>query len=583
MRRAVYGTQASPDGLSTIVWLRVPYSKANLEAVKSIRLNGVKPRWSKFARAWWWQVSPSDAGDIIDAIRATWPAEYSSEQLEIEPPPTAEPLRVQPATYSWRRKPYEHQRIAVAAILQRPDFLLLDEMGLGKTQTAIDAACVLLEEERIERVVILTPLSAAPVWAREIRTVAWVNPTDIALVRNNPPAKHPDHIRGLSNREYRSLQLRKRATWTICHYDVVPRHRGELGALCNGALLICDEAHKLRNPRGVISKIVLREFKPSRLLLMTGTPIADKPDDIWALASRVAPSEFGNWYTFMQRYVVFAKTRDGRKFPVGYRNLDDLHRRLQTISLRRRKAECLDLPPKIYEVQYAEWGKQQQQAYTRVQEGLRVLMQDGSKVVSVQAPEVRAQLLRLQQIADGYLSDAPGREVWFEDVPKWSLCMELVREIAQGEKVVLWSRFRPPVIRAAEELADLGAEAIYGDVKRDKRDEIVAAFNADDDRRVLVCQVHTASLGMNLQVASTAIFYDLWWAPGQVAQAEDRIHRIGSNKVVILRLALRNSIDEHVQQMLQRKGEWADAVLGEQQWTRAFARDFLQRLLEPPT
>ncbi len=581
------------------IWLRFPYSQAAVEKVKLIPGR----RWDPARKLWWWHLDEGEQA-VVAAIVEQFPEAVFNSKCELSasglPDVDGVPLAdlAEPAVFdSPGYEPY-------GASLVREKFLLLDQMGVGKTGTAIWSACLALDAGDVERVVVLVPLSVRANWLREIRECAWVAPDRTVVVRRNPPKASGQRLSGLSDREYRERMLARaarpeRCTWLVCHYDVVRRHIEELRHLVAGQFLIADECQKIKGPGSAVSRAV-RSFDPSRFIGLTGTIVANTPPDVWSAGHMTAPELFGSWDAFCHNYVTSVtikpkptcvkcgyrgreticprcggrmKGKRGFRKVTGYRNLHDLHQRLALVSLRRTKEECLDLPPKIRQSRDCPMSPAQEQMYRAVQEeGLLMLMGKDGEWARTHQVRVRAELVRLCQICDGYGSPQAGIDAWLPEHGKAAVLDDLLEELTgEGRKVVVWSRFRPPIEWLTERYKkQYGAVCIHGDVPPDEREALMARFNADEGCRLFVGQVQAAGLGVNLQAASAVVFYDLPWTPSIMLQAEDRSHRIGTERAVDV-IDLRavwgdgeTTVDHAVAGKLLRKQGWADQVTGDE-------------------
>lgn len=574
MNALAYGVTRT--GPLPCVWLRCPFAdRAKAKAVAG------GARWHPDQKVWYWPlVRPGDETALIVAIRAAFPAAVS-EQLAALPrpaladlPPCGPPLqsRVGRPTYPWRRTPYAHQREGVSASLLRDRFLILFEQGTGKTQSAIEAASIALESGIVQRVYIVCPTSVRRTWQEEIQACAWIAPDDIALVRGNPPANNPARIPALSDAQYRQRMIGRRATWTIMHYEAATIEQDLLAPLVKGQFLIADEATALKNSRAQRTKAVL-SWQPARAAMLTGTPVVNTPTDVFPIATFCEPGLLGrNIHEFRDRYVITKPIFRGRRRfdkEVGYRNLEDAQARLLSIGLRRLKKDCLDLPPKVRHRHYCEMGAAQLEAYARmlglVGEELAALREEHGGRIPL--PLVVSQMVRLQQVTDGYYPDPdhPERLVWIEDAAKFAAADELLEEaLACGRKTLLWSRFVPMARKLAERYAAHGASYLAGEVKDDDREARKAAFSGDPDSKVLVLTIGVGGLGLNLQAGSCEIFLDRWWSPAVNEQCEDRCHRSGQLREVDIHILLaEDSIDVHVDGILRKKEGVAAQMTGD--------------------
>ena len=571
-----YGVSHAAD--NPLVWFRCDFT--DKDKAKSV----AGARWQPDAKYWCWSLSRrGDETRIIGALRAVFPNMVQATGAAVPVttnaplPPVGPPLSELvdgSIEYPWRRVPYAHQREAVSASCHRNRFMVLFEQGLGKTQAAVEAACVALENGSVQRVYMVCPTSLRRTWAEEIAACAWIAPDDIGIVRGNPPVGHPQHLRGVSDQEYRKRIIQRMHTWTALHYEAATLETDILAPLVRDQFLVVDECHALKSPTAKRSKAIF-SWNPKRAILQTGTPVVNSPSDIFNAAQFCEPGILGrSLHSFRDRYVVTKPIRvaGGRTVEkeVGYRNLDECQTRLLSIGIRRLKSDCLSLPPKIRHREYCEMSSQQFAAYARmcgmVADELRLQMEqhDGKLPRSV----VLSQMVRLQQVTDGYYPDPehPGRFVWINDAAKFIAADDLVADaVASGRKMLLWTRFVPMAECLAKRYAAHGARVMHGEMGMDDRDASETAFKHDPECKILVLTIGVGGLGLNLQVANCETFFDRWWSPAQNFQCEDRCHRSGQrNQVDIHILLAENTIDEHVDQILRKKEAVADQMTGDE-------------------
>ena len=339
-------------------------------------------------------------------------------------------------------------------------------------------------------------------------------------------------------------------TWVMFNYEQLMRS-DRFPFLCEGALLIADEAHRLKNEKAKQSEAFIAALPGAkRVVLMTGTPVVNKAEDLYNLVDMVSPGRLGaSRWAFQDRHAVVktekvrfkggkGKERDVRRV-VGYKDLDEVTARIAPVMLRRTKDECLDLPPKIPAERAVEMAGEQDRAYAELVEQLQTDLElSNGEAIEVRVKSAATLLLRLQQVADGFIGDG-ARAVHFAQQAKQDALDELVEDLVHdaGKKLVVWTRFLPPIGFIKKRFADLNPVVIYGDVPQDDRHELARRFQEDDSVRLFIGQIQTAGVGLNLYAASDEVFLSRWWSPMPNLQAEDRLHRIGQkNPVSVTRL-----------------------------------------------
>ena len=457
------------------------------------------------------------------------------------------------SSYQWYTRPMAHQVSGTEAILRRDRVLLLDQMGLGKSKEMIDAAVYRIERGEIKRALIVVPASLKYNWVKEIN-------------KHSPPAFRKVTVIGGTPKERKEqFQEAPSSNFVIINYELARKHQKELDALCEKQMLICDEAHKLKNMRAQVTKAI-HLMDPKYAVLATGTPIANKPEDIFSLTQFVEKGLLGfTEWQFMNRYC-YKGGYEGKQI-MGYRNLKDFQERVATISIRRLKENVLDLPPKVYQTRTAQMDGDQLREYQRMRDDMVAFYKEiPEKDFRLKVADARTQILRLKQIANGFIAADDRDPMWFSTNAKMSLLDEIVDEICgNGEKLVVWSYFVPTIKAISERFAQHNPVAIWGGITdKKKRFDMVDRFQEHPDCRMLVGQIHTAGSGFDMTASQTEVFYDLWWSPSINEQAEDRLHRKGTKGTVsVIRLAASESVDQYLMGMLDNKKQWSDVITGD--------------------
>lgn len=514
--------------------------------------------WNKALKCWECSLSDTTFHDLVTHEVSMSPELAAMVQERRECLERAALIKREPPTaylHPSRMEPLKHQIQGVAYIhaMWGPSggrCMLLDEMGMGKTKQAIDAASFLLMHGKVNLVMIIAPMSVKSVWRDEICRHA-ISEHDVII------------LSGTAIQRAEMLQLaRRRPCWLIVNYDQLRHNKEELTRMIEGQALIIDEAHRMKNSSTGWTKII-HEFEPAYALLMTGTPVANKPEDVFSLMDYTSRGIAGrNIYHFYDKYC--QKGGYGGKQIIGYKNLNDLRDKLESISLRRLKKDCLNLPPKMYVTRYAQLSGTQESEYARMRdEMVAEYSKMDEETFKLKAKNAVSQLVRLAQICDGFVV-RDGSPLWYPEQAKISVLDELLAEIWANnpmDKVIVYSRFVPVCLKLKELYDSEGSEIIYGDTKEDERGEIVRRFQQDDRPRVLFLQIQTGGVGLTLTRARHAIFFDRWWSPSVNSQAEDRIHRIGTTESVnIYSIIAENTTDQYMEKMLTKKIELSEAL-----------------------
>jgi SNF2 family DNA or RNA helicase len=486
------------------------------------------------------------------------------------------------ARCTWKaRDAYDHQKIMATVACELDGCAFLCEMGTGKTRAAIAAAQKLLADGKVDLVLVVCPKGVMNTWEREVRQWSRLSPLQL-----RGSGREVAHTLALYAR---TEQLPQRVL--VVNYDKVDSLKADFVRLCRGkrVLIVLDEMHKIKNPQAAVTQACMELSRHATYRLgMTGTPIANGAYDIWS-----------QWYfvdlgiTFGANFVQFR-----REFFTEYAwsweidpnagAHDEIGTRIQLRGLRYRKEDCLDLPPKTFETVEVEMTPVQRAAYNEMRDELIAWLRSGNRVEPADADEdleddsdvaladmnvasaanQLVAMMRLTQITSGFVKTEAGTIHAFTPNPKLEKCDELVREIlATGRSVIVWAVYTADIEAMLQRFADLGPVRIDGTQRgaSGERERAEAEESFQSGRaRLLIGNPGAGGVGLNLQRASTAIYYSQGYSHIARAQSEDRCHRSGSEihpRITYIDLVCEDSIDQTVQGILEGKKEVAAAVV----------------------
>ena len=356
-------------------------------------------------------------------------------------------------------------------------------------------------------------------------------------------------------------------------------------------MMVLDESQKIKNPGSSVTKEVMKLATHAvARRIGSGTPM-DKPQDIYAQMEFLSPGLLGarNYRAFVSEYAVvadglnpkteadWALARQIRSNPrmmsaqiiarnpdTGqpmYKNLERLREKVAAHSYRVLKAECLDLPPKVYQSVYFDLTPAQRRAYELMEEECRIELETGE----VTAVSALSAIIKLQQITSGYVV-VPGREELMyvgEANPRVQAVVDAVEDCAG--KVIVWARFREEVRALAEALAAAGRKVVqyHGDVKAADRELAIDRLqNGDAD--VFIGVQKAGGTGLTLTAAETTIYCSNEYSAIVRNQSEDRNHRKGTTgTVVYIDIVAAGTIDEAITKAHQWKTDLASTILGD--------------------
>jgi len=449
------------------------------------------------------------------------------------------------------------QRAGIQYALQRDNVLLGDEMGLGKT---IQAIGVINAKPEIERVLVVAPASLKLNWKRELEK--WLTrPMSVGVANGGLP--DTDVV--------------------IVNYDVLKKFKNELQR--DWDMLIADEAHYIKNPDAQRTQLLVGGDKKKegkyvhipgiadsakRKMFITGTPILNRPIELWPIVSSLAPATFPSFMSFAKRYADAKQGRYGWDFS-GASNLDELQDKLRsTVMVRRLKKDVLaELPPKRRQVVELEPDGEARKAVTREQEVSRKheteLQRLRADVELAKASddgktyeEAVAKLKSASQVAFEDISKER-HEVALAKVPQ---VIEHLRDVLeQQDKVVVFAHHRDVIDAIISAFPDQAVK-LTGEDSVEERQRSVDDFQSKKDVKLFVGSIHAAGVGITLTAASHVIFAELDWVPANITQAEDRLHRIGqTGSVLVQHLVFDGSLDSKMAKTLVDKQAVIDSAL----------------------
>ena len=424
--------------------------------------------------------------------------------------------------YSWpgQYKPFEHQKDTASFLTMNKKAFCFNEQGTGKTASSIWAADYLMKQGKVNRVLVICPLSIMDsAWRNDLFSFAMHRTVDVAY----------------GAKEKRKKIINSGAEFVIINYDGVEIVKDEIA---NGGfdLFIVDEATHYKNVQTkrwkTLNKIIGED---DWLWMMTGTPAAQSPLDAYGLAKMVNPLSvprfFGSW-----RDMVMWKVTQFKYKPKETAK-DTVYKALQP-AIRFTKEECLDLPDMVYAKRFVEMTSQQKKYYETLRK--QMVMQVAGEDVT--AANAAIGLNKLLQISTGALYTDEGDTIQFDIKNRYQVLKEVIDESSQ--KVLVFVPFRHTIDLLSEKLQqdNVTSEIIRGDVSAPNRTEIFRRFQSDRDPRVLIIQPQAAAHGVTLTAANTVV----WWGPTSsletYAQANARVHRSGQkHKCTVIQLAGSNA------------------------------------------
>jgi hypothetical protein len=359
----------------------------------------------------------------------------------------------------------------------------------------------------------------------------------------------------------------------IINYDIIKNYHTtdksedsddyKLLVNANFDLAIVDEAHYLSNPQANRTKLLNDVLdKIPKVWLLTGTPMTSRPINYYNLLKIVNSPLTLNWQTYVKRYC------KGYQFKVGNRkiwntsgatNLDELRELTQNIVLRRLKTDILDLPEKIINPVYLElkstFYDEELEEFMKISEDKK-----GNESITVTINR----LMKIRQL------------IAMEKIPY--TCELIDRILEQDKKVIIFTNFTSTLDALHEKYKKISV-VLDGRMSKDRRQESVDKFQNNSKVKVFISNIIAGGVGITLTEAEFVIMNDLSFVPAHHSQAEDRAYRYGQkNSVLVYYPIFENTIERIIYNILQKKKNIIDQVMGDGEYSESFGREFLKEI-----
>ena len=322
--------------------------------------------------------------------------------------------------------------------------------------------------------------------------------------------------------------------------------------------IVADEAQYLKNSHTQNAKTI-KQIKADTRYALTGTPIENSLSELWSIFDFIMPGYLFNYKKFKSLYEVpIVKDQNENA-------MKKLKMLIEPFVLRRNKKEVLtELPDKTVTILNNEMEEEQRKIYLTY---LAQAKQEIAEQIEINGYEkshiqILAALTRLRQICCH-----PGLFIsnYREGSGKLEQCMEILEEAVNGgHKILLFSGYTSMFEIIEKELKEKNIKyfKLTGATKVDERIELVDEFNRNPEIKVFLISLKAGGTGLNLTGADMVIHYDPWWNISTENQATDRAYRIGQkNNVQVYKLITKNSIEEKIYELQEKKSKLADNML----------------------
>lgn len=455
--------------------------------------------------------------------------------------------------------PYQKEGIRFAAKAGKA--IIADEMGLGKTIQAIGTAELLRKEGLIGSVLVLCPTSLKYQWRSEIKK--FTN-AEVFVIEGS-------HLK-------RKEAYNRPEPYKIISYNSAANDIKILGSLQTD-MLIMDEVQRLKNWNTQISRAA-RKIESDYSVILSGTPLENKLDELYSIVEFVDNFRLAPYYLFKDKHIITDET--GKV--LGYKNLNDIGKKLSDILIRRRKKDVkLQMPERSDKNLFIPMTNEQKDMHQEWQNQVRLLVLKWRKMHFLSDKDRKRLLLFLSQMRmvcdSSYILDQKTRYD-----TKVDECVNIISDIIseEGEKVVVFSQWERMTRLIAKELEkkEIGFEYLHGGVPSEKRKNLVDNFMNEPSSRVFL-STDAGSTGLNLQSAATIINIDLPWNPAVLEQRIGRIYRLGQqNNIQVINLVTPYSIEEEMLGKLRFKTSMFEGVLDDGEDSVFITDDKFSKMME---
>ncbi|KAH6917669.1 SNF2-family ATP dependent chromatin remodeling factor snf21 [Coprinopsis sp. MPI-PUGE-AT-0042] len=470
--------------------------------------------------------------------------------------------------------------------------ILADEMGLGKTIQTISLITFLIEVKRQRGpYLVIVPLSTMTNWSGEF--AKWAPAVKMISYKGNPAQRR------MLQGDLRMGQFQVLLTT----YEYIIKDRPHLCKI-KWVHMIIDEGHRMKNTQSKLVQTLTTYYHSRYRLILTGTPLQNNLPELWALLNFVLPKVFNSVKSFDEWFnTPFANAGTGDKIELNEEEalliIKRLHKVLRPFLLRRLKKDVeSELPDKVEKVLRVRMSALQSQLYKQMKKH-KMIADGNAKGKAAGIKGLSNELMQLRKICQHpFLFESVEDKVnptGFIDqkLIRASGKVELLNRIlpkffATGHRVLIFFQMTKvmDIMEDFLKMQNWKYLRLDGGTKTEERAEFVKLFNAkESEYKVFILSTRAGGLGLNLQTADTVIIFDSDWNPHADLQAQDRAHRIGQTKaVLILRFITEKSVEEAMYQRARYKLDIDDKVIQagrfDNKSTQEEQEEFLRSILE---
>lgn len=436
--------------------------------------------------------------------------------------------------------------------------ILADDMGLGKTIQMLSIIAGYVDETNDSKTLVAGDEKESK------RASIVICPSSLTLNWQNESQKFTNKLKTLvikGNAIERKEQISRVNDYdlVITSYDLLKR---DIEIYKENKyqfrFAIADEAQYLKNSNTQNAKAVKEILADTRYAL-TGTPIENSLAELWSIFDYIMPGYLFGYKKFKTEFETPIVKENDQKA------MKKLKMLIEPFILRRTKKQVLtELPEKTITVLNNQMKEEQEKIYLSY---LAQAKQEVAETINMRGFEkshiqVLAALTRLRQICchpSLFIKD------YKDGSSKLEQCIEIVKDATEaGHKILLFSGYTSMFELIEKELNanEITYFKLTGSTKVDERIKMVDEFNENKDIKVFLISLKAGGTGLNLTGADMVIHYDPWWNASAENQATDRAYRIGQkNNVQVYKLITKNSIEEKIYELQQKKSELIDNML----------------------
>lgn len=482
------------------------------------------------------------------------PEVVSNTQFVIPPLPSLEfPIQL-------KRPLFHFQENGVAYMMQKRRVISGDDMGMGKTSQAIAALAGLHQKgEAVYPALVICPSSVKINWQREFATVSGAKAIVLNdSIKNTFPEFYRAGMAHVFIVNYESLkkffvdriddpgidpETQKKKRLTIKHFHFKEKYLNFFKTI------VADEAHRLKDLKTQSTKIVKgMATGKENILLLTGTPVINKPQDLVALLGIMNHMKtMGGYQHFMKHYC---------GGPREASNLQELNYNLNKHCFYRRnktdKHIIQDLPDKMRQKIICQLSKEARKEYNDARDNVAAYL---AKYRNATTHEIEKSMNAEVLMQIGVLKNISARGK-LKDV------FDFIHDtLDSGQKLVVFASLTEIITAVQKEFPN--SVRVTGQDDTTQKQAAIDRFQTDPDMKLIVCNLKAAGVGVTLTAASNVAFIEQGWHSAIMDQAEDRCFRIGQkNNVMCTYFLGEDTIDEDIYDLIQDKREIANTVSG---------------------